>query len=261
MQLPYSLSYSRITYIDDGVNPPSFINHPLATTHIEDRGYQFADGIYEVVAINNKKFIDFKLHYLRLKRSLDALEINFNLTQKTILSLTNELIRLNNAKDCILYLQVTRGIAKRNHSFPSGIRPSVVMTLSPWAKPKNNELEDGVKVITHEDIRWGRKDIKSISLLPNILAKQQAVKQKAKEAWLYTKDNIVTEGSSSNTYIIDQNNTIITHPANYNILGGVTRDVVLNLAKKNKIKVKETPFNLSQLKSAKEAFMTSTTIV
>ncbi|MBV8940079.1 MAG: aminotransferase class IV, partial [Alphaproteobacteria bacterium] len=157
-----------------------------------------------------------------------------------------------------VYLQITRGVARRDHPFPKGSKPVLSMTVCAAKLPKATEVEKGVSVIIRPDIRWGRCDVKSIALLPNLLAKQEASSAGAREAWLHRPDGEITEGSVSNAYIVAEKEEVITHPADHRILGGVTRDVVLALARKDGIGVSERPFTLAEACAAREAFITST---
>lgn len=243
----------RISYVNG-----RYINHLEASVHIEDRGYQFSDGVYEVIAIQNSHLIDGDKHFIRLERSLRELSIPAPMSHAAMNAIVKELLRRNYRKNGSIYIQVTRGVAKRDHAFPKHAHASLVMTLSPLKTLSASVRNQGIKVISHPDIRWGRRDIKSISLLPNILAKQQAVSAGVKEAWLVDEKGYVTEGSSTNCYII-KGQTIITHPLSERILPGITRDTVLSLAKQQGIKVEERPFTLEEAKSANEAFITSTT--
>lgn len=244
----------KISYVNG-----QYVNHLYASVHIEDRGYQFSDGIYEVIAIENHTLIDGEGHLARLERSLRELCIPMPMPRAAMECIIRELLRRNRRRDGCIYIQVTRGVAKRDHPFPKQVEPSLVMTLSPPKKPSAALKKTGVEVISCPDIRWGRRDIKSISLLPNVLAKQKAVEAGVKEAWLVDEKGYVTEGASTNTYIV-KDNVIITHPANERILGGITRDTVLKLARQNGMKVEERPFTLEEAKSATEAFITSTTM-
>jgi D-alanine transaminase len=245
----------RISYVNG-----RFVPHRQAFVHIEDRGYQFADGVYEVIALENGRLIDGTPHFARLKRSLKELQIALPAPLQVLEALTLELCRRNRLSEGFIYLQVSRGVAKRDHPFPKKpVKPSVVITVSPPKKYNPKEYTQGVKVISLTDIRWARRDIKSISLLPNILAKQAAAEAGAKEAWLVEKNGIVTEGASSNAYIVDKSGTIRTYPVGNYILCGVTRQSVLALARKKGLKVVEKPFSLKEALAAKEAFMTSTT--
>lgn len=243
----------KISYVNG-----KYTHHRDASVHIEDRGYQFADGIYEVIAIQNAVLIDGDKHFVRLARSLRELSIPAPMSIEAMGCIVRELMRRNHRRDGCIYIQVTRGVAKRDHAFPKHANASLVMTLSPPKNPSEALKQKGIEVITHPDIRWGRRDIKSIALLPNILAKQQAVAAGVKEAWLVDDKGYVTEGSSTNCYLV-KDHTIITHPANERILGGVTRDTVLQLARKHGLNVVERPFTLEEAKSANEAFITSTT--
>lgn len=246
---------ARIAYVNG-----SYINHLEAAVHIEDRGYQFADGVYEYMAFYNRIILDVDLHLKRLERSLKELQIAAPMSMAALRIVIAELIARNGREDGGLYLQISRGVAKRDHVFPKHVEPSLVMTVCGAKTPKPQEMEKGVKVMTAPDIRWGRRDIKSISLLANILAKQEAAKQGLREVWLVEGKDYVSEGSASNVYIVTGKGVLVTHPANEHILGGVTRDVVLELARKSGISVEERPFSLREMSAAAEAFMTSTSI-
>ena len=243
---------TRISYVNG-----AYLPHHEAAVHIEDRGYQFSDGIYEYVAFYNRTLVDAELHFRRLERSLNELQITLPMSLNAMAIVVRELIERNGRADGGLYVQITRGVAKRDHAFPKHTLPSLVMTICPAKLPSEQQVKDGVKVITQPDIRWGRRDIKSISLLANILAKQKATEKQAREAWLVDGD-IVTEGSASNSYIVTQSGELVTHPANEFILGGITRDVVLKLARKDGITVHERIYTLSEIAQAAEAFITST---
>jgi D-alanine transaminase len=169
-----------------------------------------------------------------------------------------EILRRNQLSNALLYVQVTRGSAPRNHLFPRRARPSLVVTVRRPAFPGEREREEGVGVITRPDLRWGRCDIKSISLLPNVLARQSAAAAGCREAWLVDREGIVTEGSASNAYIVDAGGRLITHPLNERILGGITRSVVLELARQDGIEVVEQPFSVEQAHAAREAALSST---
>ncbi len=174
--------------------------------------------------------------------------------------IVRELIERNCRVDGGLYIQVSRGVAKHDHAFPKNIRPSLVMTICGAKTPKEHEFTDGVKVITQPDNRWARCDIKSISLLANILSKQEAICERTREALLLEADGTVNEGSASNFFIVTKSGELLTHQADEHILGGVTRDVVLKLARKSGINVAERTFNIAEAKAASEAFITSTSI-
>lgn len=243
----------RISYVNG-----SYQHHADAFVHIEDRGYQFADAIYEYIAFYNGKLLDGDAHLKRLERSLKALDIAMPMSLAAMKIVIRELLARNGRADGGLYMQVSRGVARRDHPFPKHTRPSLIMTVCAAKTPKPYELEQGVKVITQPDMRWGRCDIKSVGLLANVLAKQEAARKNTREAWLLKEDNMVTEGAVSNAYIITKSGTLVTHHADEQILGGITRDVVLKLARKAGIAVEERAFNMVEVKSAAEAFITST---
>jgi len=244
----------RISYVNG-----SFIPHEQATIHIDDRGTDFADGVYEVIAYKNRKLIDLEPHFARLKNSLAFLHLAEPMNSNTLRTTINTLIGKNKIDDGLLYLRITRGVAERAHPFPSDTKTSLVMTVKEWKKPSDAEYTNGVKVITHPEIRWAWRHIKSICLLPNIMAKQKAADLNAKEAWFVEKDGTITEGSSSNVYIV-KNGIVITQPESNDILGGITRKTILNLAQENNIKIDERKFTLTEAISADEAFMTSTSM-
>jgi len=243
---------SRIAYVNG-----RYENHREARVHVEDRGYQFADGIYEYIAFYNRTLLDGDLHFARLERSLKALEIPMPAPQGALGIIARELIERNGREDGGLYIQVTRGVARRDHPFPKHTKPALVMTICAAKTPKEQEVQNGVKAITFADNRWARRDIKSVALLANVLAKQEATRQNTREAWLIENDTI-SEGAVSNTYIVTAAGTLITHPADQHILGGVTRDIVLKLARKAGIAVEERPFSVAEMRAAAEAFITST---
>lgn len=235
-----------------------------ASVSVEDRGNLFADGAYEVIAYTHGAFVDYGPHITRLERSLAALHIPMPMGERALHAVIRQLLRLNNAvhSDAMLYLQVSRGApGARNHLFikDEGV-PTLLMTVSALKKNSAAEKENGVSAITHPDIRWHRRDIKSIALLPNVIARQKAASMGAREAWFIDETrNVITEASTSNAYIVDAAGAVITHPADTHILNGITRNSVIRLAKKAGVKVVEKPFTLKQALEAKEAFITSTT--
>lgn len=246
---------ARISYVNG-----RFVNHRDACVHIDDRGYQFADGVYEVMLVQNGIMIDAEPHFERLANSLEELRIECDISARSFGLIMTELQRRNRIKNYFVYLQITRGVAPRMHQFPTEpVRPSIVMTLSPFKIDFSKEIK-GHKAITGEDIRWKRKDIKSISLLPNILAKQEAIENDAIETILIDKESgYITECSSSNFFIVDSNNNLRTHPLGHHILGGITRTSLITIARQNDLNVIEEPFRLEDVVDAKEAFITSTT--
>ena len=243
----------NITYINN-----KFVKNSNAKISVEDRGFLFGDSIYELISVFNKKIVNIDQHLNRLKSSLNKVKIKYNFNKKKIRKIINKLIKLNNMINGYIYIQITRGIAERKHEFPKQYKPTTII----FTKNLNIDkkiYKKGVKIITIPDLRWLRRDIKTTSLLPNVLSKQLAVEKNAFESWLIDNGNI-TEGSTSNAWIIKSSNTIITHPANTKILKGVTRDTVIKILKKNNFNVIEKPFNLIEAKNAKEAFLTSSTL-
>ncbi len=225
---------------------------------IEDRGYQFADGVYEVIKVVSSRARDLERHLDRLERSLAALDIVAPMSRGALRAVLSETLRRNRLRDALLYIQVTRGSAPRNHLFPKDAKPMLAVTVRRPTWPSAAERDEGVKVITTPDLRWGRCDIKSISLLANVLARQQAAAAGCREAWLVDAHDTVTEGSASNAYIVDQAGRLVTHPLGPRILGGITRSVVLELAREHGIEVVERPFTLEEAHSAREAALSST---
>lgn len=245
---------ARIAYVNGRYLP---INEPAVM--IEDRGYQFADGVYEVIKTRGGEPRDLERHLDRLERSLAALRIAPPVSRPALRQIVRRTLALNPLRKAIVYIQVSRGTSPRNHLFPKAdTRPSLVVTVRRAPFPKPGELEDGVAVITHPDIRWQRCDIKSVSLLPNVLLKQQAAEAGAREAWLVDGDGFVTEGSSANAYIVTRDGTIVTRPRGHAILGGITREVLMEVAAELGIAVEERPFTVEEAKAAREAFLTST---
>ncbi len=241
------------TYINN-----KFINHNKAKISVDDRGFLFADSVYELICVLNKKIIDLDQHLNRLKISLKKVKIKYKLNKKKFEKIINKLVKLNKIFNGYVYIQITRGVAERKHEFPDKYHPSTII-FTKHLKINKEIYEKGVKIITIPDIRWLRRDIKTTSLLPNVLSKQLAVEKNAFESWLIDNGNI-TEGSASNAWIIKNSNTIVTHPANNKILRGITRDTIIKILKKNGFIIKEKPFNLIEAKNAKEAFLTSSTL-
>ncbi|HWE46097.1 MAG TPA: D-amino-acid transaminase [Caulobacteraceae bacterium] len=245
---------SRQAYVNGIFHP-----HGEATVHVEDRGYQFADGVYEVWAVLGGKLSDYEGHMTRLERSLDELRIKRPMTRAALTNVLREAIRRNRLRDGLLYIQVTRGTARRDHPFPHpDTPPSVVITCKPVDSSANElKAQKGVAVATQPDIRWGRCDIKSVALLPNILAKQAAKEAGATEAWLVDDLGLITEGSSTNAWIVDADGILRTRDTNANILRGITRNAMIKIARDAGIEVQERPFSVEDVKAAKEAFFTA----
>lgn len=225
---------------------------------VEDRGLQFADGVYEVVKVLDGRWCDLDRHLDRLERSLAALAIAMPMSRAALTLVLARTLRRNGLRDALAYLQVTRGVAPRNHLFPKAAKPSLIVTVRRLSPPGPSELAEGVGVVTLPDERWKRCNIKSISLLPNVLARQRAAEAGCREAWLHDADGLVTEGSSSNAFIVDREGRLVTRPLGPAILGGVTRAVVLGLARVEGFEVVERPFSVTEAKEAREAFLTST---
>lgn len=246
---------SHISYVNG-----RYVRHHAASIHIEDRGFQFADGIYEVFAVRGATILDADRHFERLQRSLGALRIDAPMSRAAMQVVFAELIRRNGTPaNSVLYIQITRGVAPRNHAFPRHAQPTLVATLRALSAPDLGALRKGVSVISLPDIRWQRPDIKSVSLLPNVLAKQQAVEAGAYEAWLIDRDGNVTEGTASNAWIVTADGDLVTRPADTAILNGITRGVVLELAYRLNIRAVERPFSLAEARTAREAFLSGTT--
>jgi D-alanine transaminase len=243
----------RIAYVNG-----RFVPHADASVHIEDRGYQFADGVYEVCAIRDGVLLDEEAHWRRLWRSLNELAIARPLTPPALTLIARELVRRNRVRNGLLYLQVTRGVAPRDHVFPQNVRPSIVMTVKYADSAKGDaRAEAGVAVRSFPDLRWKRCDIKTVALLPNILAKQAAKAAGAYEALLVDENGLVTEGASSNMWIVTPERKLVTRHLDSAILAGVTRGTVLALAAAQGVTVEERAFSVEEAKGAHEAFLTN----
>ena len=238
----------------------SFIPKESASVSVMDRGFLFADGVYEVIPVYSGKMFRLEEHLDRLQRSLDAIRLNSPFKKNQWDNILQQLVEKNGGGNQAIYLQVTRGIEGiRDHRFPEEIKPTVFAMSSPITKPSGDDLEkvQGIKTITTKDIRWDRCDIKSISLLPNILLRQQALDAGAQEALLIKNGNL-TEGAASNCFIV-KNGTILTPPKNELILGGITRDLIIELARENNIECKEVPVSEKSLNTADEIWISSST--
>ena len=236
----------------------SYKNNIDALISVEDRGFNFSDGIYEVMGFRNGKLLNFEKHLKRLSKSLIDLKIKAPFCNENSLKIIiDHLLKLNDLYNGFLYLQITRGTAKRNHLFPSKVKPNIVIFT--FSKVGLDKIKKGVNVGLTKDQRWMRCDIKSISLLANVLDKQKAFEKGFFEVWQLRK-KLITEGTTSNAFIVNKKNQIFTHPKNNFILGGVTRDCVVEIALRNKLKVIEKAFNVDDIKNCNEAFLTSTTL-
>lgn len=241
----------NITYIDG-----KYLNYEDSKIHINDRGYHFGDAVYEVIVFNKNIFYDFDGHIQRLFKSLTSLEIKFSLSSSSLKIIINNLIRLNKANIGSVYIQVSRGVAERNHSFHGlNIKPILTIIVTKKSNIENNL--NGVKAITLNDNRWSRPDIKTTQLLPNVLAKTLANKNNAYESIFIDDEGFVTEGSSSNIWVLNKENQLITRNLDGKILSGITRNSISLFAKKNNITVIEKKFTQIELYNAKEVFLTS----
>lgn len=245
---------SRIAYVNG-----RYLPHAQAAVSIEDRGYQFADGVYEVCEVRGGRLVDERRHMARLARSLNELKIARPMSAAALSVVMHETVRRNRVVDGIVYVQVTRGVASRDFPFPAaGTEPSLVVTARGNDPARLETLAaEGVAVVTVPDIRWGRVDIKSVALLPNVLAKQAAREQGAREAWLVDAKGRVTEGASSNAWIVSREGTLITRPLGNDILSGITRSVVIEVAKAQGVAFEQRAFTVEEAYAAREAFITS----
>lgn len=234
-----------------------YLPHAQAAVHIEDRGYQFGDGVYEVIPVAGGRPVDEGPHLDRLERSLSELRIAMPMARRALELVCREMLRRNGLKNGLLYMQVTRGVAPRNHALPPNIRPALVMTTKQMDFSDQPKFQSGVSVVTVPDERWARRDIKTTNLLPNCLAKQVAVEANAYEALQYDGDGNVTEGTSSNFWIVTQDGRLVTRHLSNDILHGVTRRTVLAIAAEEDIDFEERAISLEEAMSAREAFVTS----
>lgn len=235
-----------------------FVRHGDAAVHIEDRGYQLADGIYEVWAVMDGRLIDAEGHFERLDRSLSELRIPPPMSRASLLPVLKEAVRRNRVRYGLVYLQVTRGVARRDHAFPDPAPPPamVITAKSLDRAAAEARAAKGISVITMPENRWGRCDIKTVGLLPNALAKQAAKERGAGEAWFVDELGLVTEGASSNAWIVDADGVLRTRDTNANILRGVTRKTVLQMVRDEAIRFEERAFSPEDVRNAREAFIT-----
>jgi len=247
---------SRIAYVNGRYLPMRD-----AMVHIEDRGYQFGDGVYEVCEVRGGRLIDARRHLARLERSLDALRMRAPMSLNALGVVLRETVARNRIDYGIVYLQVTRGVARRDHAFPAPeVPPSLVVTARPLNRTRNEALAaKGIAVISVPDNRWGRVDIKTIGLLPNVLARQAAIEQGARDAWFVDKDGAVTEAASANAWIVTDAGALVTRQADHAILRGITRTVLFDVIKAQGLRIDERSFTLDEAFAAREAFVTSAT--
>ena len=241
---------SRIAYVNGDYLPES-----EAKISVFDRGFLFADGVYEVTPIVNGKLVDYPAHMERLERSLSELKMAWPCTKDELTKVHEELIARNKLTEGIIYMQITRGIADRMFNFPKDIKSSLVAFPQVMKLVDNPNARTGVKVVTTPDIRWLRRDIKSVMLLAPVLGKQEAYEKGAAEGWM-VEDGHVTEGTSSNAYIV-KNNTVITRPLSNRILAGCTRRALFRLSQEHGVKIEERLFTPEEAYAADEAFLTS----
>lgn len=248
----------RIAYVNG-----RYLPHAQAGVHVEDRGYQFADGVYEVCEVARGFIVDMTRHLDRLDRSLRELAIAWPVHRSALAVIMGEVVRRNHVRDGLVYLQVTRGVAPRDHFFPTAAtKPALVVT----AKKTDPSLaarraETGIKVITVPENRWERVDIKSVGLLPNVLARQRAREAGAQEAWFVDADGTVKEGAATNAWIVTRDGKLVTRPAEFGILRGITRTTLLDVAARLDLTVEERAFTVAEAKQAKECFITAATTV
>ncbi|AGA06435.1 D-amino-acid transaminase [Sinorhizobium meliloti] len=248
----------RIAYVNG-----TYVQHAEAAIHVEDRGYQFADGVYEVCEVRHGFIIDLTRHLDRLGRSLGELRIGWPMSRAALIHVIREVLRRNRVRNGLFYLQVTRGVARRDHVFPDAdTPPSIVVTAKrtdPGAIARKNA--EGISAITVPENRWDRVDIKSVGLLPNVLARQQAKEAGAQEAIFVDVDGMVKEGAATNVWIVDREGTLRTRPAESGILRGVTRTTLMDVAKPLGLAIEETAFSVEEMLAAREVFITAATSI
>lgn len=242
---------SRIFYVNG-----SFVDEQDAKISVLDRGFLFADAVYEVSSVLKGKLIDNRAHLVRLRRSLSELSMAPPCSDEELVSAQHQLLELNQLNEGLLYLQVSRGVADRDFAFPKDPKSSLVMFTQEAALIDRPTAKTGIDVISVPDIRWARRDIKTVGLLAPSLAKQQAIDAGAHDAWM-VENGYVTEGTSNNAYIVHSDNIIQTRQLGSEILSGITRAAVLRFANEAGYTVLEEPFTVEQVKSASEAFFTS----
>jgi D-alanine transaminase len=247
---------ARVVYVN-GVYAP----YADAAVHAEDRGFQFADGVYEVCEVRDGCLVDERRHMARLQRSLSELHMAQPMDLRSLGVILRETIRRNRVKNGMVYLQITRGVSRRDFAFPpADVAPTVVCLAHSLSRDKGSKRAvAGISVITIPDIRWTRVDIKTTGLLAQSLARQQAKDAGADEAWMVDKDGFVTEGASCNAWIVTGagDGMLVTRSAEFGILRGITREVVMDIARRNGLRFEERSFTVSEAKAAREAFQTS----
>ena len=249
---------SRIAYVNG-----RYSRHSDAAVHVEDRGYQFADGVYEVCEVRHGFMVDVTRHLDRLDRSLRELAMRWPLSRAAMVMVMREVVRRNHVRNGLVYIQVTRGVARRDHVFPAAdTQPALVVTAkktSPAIIARKNET--GISVITVPENRWDRVDIKTVGLLPNVLARQKAKEAGAQEAIFVDSEGMIKEGAATNIWIVTRDGALVTRPADHGILRGITRAGVIDTARKLGLKVEERPFSVDEAKTAREVFISAATSV
>lgn len=245
---------SRVAYVNG-----AYVPLRSAVVSIMDRGLQFADSIYEVWAVRGGRMFDTDAHMSRLQRSLAELRITPPMNEASLMAVIRETMRRNRVTDGVVYVQVSRGAANRDHVFPApDTRPTLIVTAKNLDRQAiAKRAETGIKITSTQETRWQRRDIKSTNLLPNVLARQGAKEKGAFEAWFVDADGFVTEGTSSTAWIVDDRGVIRTRQLSHDLLHGVTRAAVLQLARERQMKVEERPFTIEEAKAAREAFITA----
>lgn len=249
---------SRIAYVNG-----RYQRHGEAAVHVEDRGYQFADGVYEVCEVRHGFIVDMTRHLDRLDRSLGELSIRWPLSRKALSIVMREIVRRNGVRNGLVYLQVTRGVARRDHVFPSADTPSSLVVTAKRANPRllSAKIDKGVAAITVPENRWERVDIKTVGLLPNVLARENARAQNAAEAIFVDPDGTIKEGAATNVWIVTGEGALVTRPADRGILRGITRATVMDVAASFGLSVEERAFSVDEAKAADEVFLTAATSV
>lgn len=249
---------SRIAYVNG-----AYVPHAGAGVHIEDRGYQFADGVYEVCEVRHGYIVDLTRHLDRLGRSLGELRIDWPMTRAALVHVIREVIRRNRVRNGLFYMQVTRGVARRDHVFPAAeTRPSIVLTAKRTdAAAIARKATHGIAAITVPENRWDRVDIKSVGLLPNVLARQKAKEEGAQEAIFVDADGTVKEGAATNVWIVDRDGSLRTRPAEHGILKGITRTTLMDVAVPLGLKIEERAFSVDEMLAAREVFITAATSI
>ena len=243
----------RIAYVNG-----RFVRQAEACVHIEDRGLQLADAVYEVWAVFDGRLADAEGHFARLSRSLSELRIAEPMSRAALTVVLRETLRRNRVRDGLLYIQVGRGVAPRDHAFPkTAVAPSVIVTAKVVDRAAAEaKAAKGIGAVTTPENRWGRCDIKTTNLLPNVMARQAAAEAGAGEAWFVDELGFVTEGAASNAWIVDGDGRLRTRDTNANILRGITRRSLIDIIRESGLEMDERPFTPAEARQAREAFIT-----